>query len=195
MTVLKYGYAIMISVLLALSYTQSQELKAQLTQTQHQLDGSTSFIHKAFPDLKDTDIPKMSYDVKQVDPNSLNCLAQNIYFEGRSQSDLGKIAIARVTLNRTESSRYPNSVCGVVYQKSGRSCQFSWTCNSKSRIISDETSWQASVRIARQILAFDSYQNVVDGATYYHADYVHPNWTNLVKVGRVDDHIFYKEKL
>jgi spore germination cell wall hydrolase CwlJ-like protein len=192
MTLLKYGYAIMISVLLALSYTQSQELKVQLTQTQHQLDQTTGFIHKTFPDLKDADIQKMSYDVKQVDPKSLNCLAKNIYFEARDQSELGQIAVARVTVNRLSSDKYPNSVCEIVYQH----CQFSWTCNRKERIISDKESWNKSVKIARIVLAFNSYQNVVKDATYYHVETIHPSWSKqMVKVGQVDDQIFYREKI
>jgi spore germination cell wall hydrolase CwlJ-like protein len=192
MTLLKYGYAITISVLLALSFTQNQELKSQITQTQHQLDESKMLINKALPDLKDSDISKMSYDTKQVDPKALNCLAKNVYFEARNQSEMGQIAVARVTVNRATSGNYPTSICEVVYQH----CQFSWTCSNKSAIISDRDSWNKSVRISRLVLAFDSYRNIVKDATYYHTDKVHPIWSNqMVKVGRVDDHIFYREKI
>ena len=192
MTLLKYGYAIMISVLLALSVAQTYELKSQLAQTQYQLDQSNTLIRKALPDLKDSDISKISYDTKQVDPKSLNCLAKNVYFESRNQSELGQIAVARVTVNRTINGNYPTSICDVVYQH----CQFSWTCNNKQRIITDKESWNKSVHIARLVLAFNSYQNVVKDATYYHTGNVHPNWSKqMIKVGQVDDHIFYREKI
>lgn len=191
MTLLKYGYAIAISVLLALSVSQTHQLQSQLTQTQHQLDQSNALIHKALPDLKDADISKIAYSTNQIDPKSLNCLAKNVYFESRNQSELGQIAVARVTVNRAVSGDYPTSICGVVYQH----CQFSWTCSRKASIIIDKDSWNKSIRIARLVLAFNSYQNVVKGATYYHADSVHPSWSKqMVKVGRVDDHIFYREK-
>lgn len=54
---------------------------------------------------------------KSVDPKELNCLAKNIYFESASESESGKIAVGMVTLNRTNDERWPNSVCGVVNQK------------------------------------------------------------------------------
>lgn len=181
-----------IGVLLALSFAQNQELKSQLTQTQHQLDQSNMLIHKALPDLKNSDISKISYDAKQVDTKSLNCLAKNVYFESRNQSELGQIAVARVTINRTNNGTYPSSICDVVYQH----CQFSWTCSRKQSIISDKDSWNKSVHIARLVLAFDYYQNVVKDATYYHVVNVHPNWSKqMVKVGQIDDQIFYREKI
>ena len=33
----------------------------------------------------------------------------------------------------------------------------------------------------------------VEGATHYHATYVHPNWADhMQKVVQIEDHIFYK---
>ena len=46
----------------------------------------------------------------------LYCLAKNIYFESRNQPKLGQIAVAQVTMNRVNSPKFPNSVCGVVQQ-------------------------------------------------------------------------------
>jgi spore germination cell wall hydrolase CwlJ-like protein len=66
-----------------------------------------------------------SFDWREV-----TCLAQNIYFEARGESRVGQLAVAHVTMNRTRSVRYPNSVCAVVYQK----YQFSWTHNASRRI-------------------------------------------------------------
>ena len=64
------------------------------------------------------------------------CLAENIYFEARSESAAGRMAVALVTFNRVEHPNFPDTVCGVVkqtkYYPSGRidlhSCQFSWYC-------------------------------------------------------------------
>ena len=60
----------------------------------------------------------------------LNCLTQNIYWEAASEPFEGKVAVAQVTLNRVESGKFANTVCGVVYQKNvfyeRVVCQFSW---------------------------------------------------------------------
>ncbi len=51
-----------------------------------------------------------------VDPQLL-CLAKNIYYEAGMESREGMIAVAQVTLNRTEDEKFPKTVCGVVNQK------------------------------------------------------------------------------
>ena len=47
----------------------------------------------------------------------LDCLTRNIYWEAASEPFEGKVGVAQVTLNRMESGKFANSVCGVVYQK------------------------------------------------------------------------------
>ena len=46
----------------------------------------------------------------------LYCMAMNIYFEAKSEPKAGQYAVADVTLNRVNDSRYPNSICEVVLQ-------------------------------------------------------------------------------
>ena len=65
-----------------------------------------------------------------VNKEELDCMASNIYFEASTQSRVGKIAVAQVTMNRVRSPEFPNSVCEVVYQgpknpKNKKLCQFS----------------------------------------------------------------------
>ena len=64
-----------------------------------------------------------------------NCLARAVYFEARSESELGQLAVARVILNRTRDPNYPKTICGVVYQGSSQrnSCQFSFACDGLPR--------------------------------------------------------------
>ena len=52
----------------------------------------------------------------EIDVNEHYCLAQNIYFEAGNQSLEGMAAVADVTLNRVQNSRYPNTICDVVKQ-------------------------------------------------------------------------------
>ena len=84
-----------------------------------------------------------SIEAKQKE---IECLAQNIYHEARSESTAGRMAVALVTLNRVKDQRFPNTICGVVkqtkYYPSGKidlhSCQFSWYCDGKPDTIKDE---------------------------------------------------------
>ncbi len=48
--------------------------------------------------------------------NDLNLLTRIIYGEARGESYTGQVAIAAVVLNRVKSSKFPNSVAGVIYQ-------------------------------------------------------------------------------
>ena len=136
-----------------------------------------------------------------INQAELTCLAKNIYFESANESDLGKIAVAMVVLNRVNSPDFPNTICEVVHQPSRKagspkSCQFSWTCDGKPDKIRDSEKFQAIKSLSRDILkSRDTIVDIVDGALYYHAVYVQPKWAKYFeKVARIDTHIFYKNK-
>ena len=65
------------------------------------------------------------------------CLAEAIYFEARGEPVEGQFAVAEVILNRVESPKFPNSICKVVRQGTGRkhACQFSYNCDGKLEYI------------------------------------------------------------
>ena len=44
------------------------------------------------------------------------CLAKNVYFEARNQPLAGQLAVVSVTINRVNDKRFPNTICGVVYE-------------------------------------------------------------------------------
>ena len=97
----------------------------------------------------------LSYEIETGMTQNLDevyCMAQNVYFEARHESMIGKIAIAHVVMNRIESKDFPNTVCKVVKQGPIREswktrkypnlpkeervywprrdrCQFSWYCD------------------------------------------------------------------
>jgi spore germination cell wall hydrolase CwlJ-like protein len=125
-----------------------------------------------------------------------NCLARAVYFEARSESELGQIAVAKVVLNRVKDPEYPNTICGVVYQGSGRrnSCQFSFACDGLPDDVKSASAWAQAKRVAKKTIAGDAKVASLTTATNYHADYVKPKWAKsmkrLVKIGR---HIFYED--
>ena len=48
--------------------------------------------------------------------SNLNLLARLVYGEARGESYTGQVAVAAVVLNRVKSSKFPNTVAGVIYQ-------------------------------------------------------------------------------
>ena len=139
--------------------------------------------------------------------NDINCLAQNIYFESRNQSKLGKYGVAEVVLNRVKSSKYPSTICSVVYEAktyvspTGRvvpklhKCQFSWYCDGLSDIPKDIDRWVEALQLSAYVLQNPLQVNLTEGSLFYHSVSVEPYWSkSLIRVVRIDDHIFYKEK-
>ena len=129
------------------------------------------------------------------------CLADNILFEAGYEPRDGQLAVAVVTLNRLRSGNFADTICGVVKQRAGNTCQFSWWCEDKPRTTSitrNLTSAQQVVYNSILDMAVYAYLNSeilrdnTQGATYYHADYVNPNWKRLQKTVQIGRHIFYK---
>ncbi|NLG24516.1 MAG: spore cortex-lytic enzyme [Clostridiales bacterium] len=48
--------------------------------------------------------------------SDLNLLARLVYAEARGESYKGQVAVAAVVLNRVRSSKFPNTIAGVIYQ-------------------------------------------------------------------------------
>lgn len=124
----------------------------------------------------------------------VDCLAKNIYFESANEPIEGKIAVAEVTMNRVRSSRYPSSICSVVYQKHNDICQFSWVCESERRIHQNSRGWVESLTIARAMILEKKKYNIVGSkAKYFHANYVSPSWARTKsRVAKIGNHIFYE---
>lgn len=117
----------------------------------------------------------------------LHCLAATVYFESRSESLVGQLAVAHVVINRAESGRFPRSLCGVVHQKS----QFSFVRAGRMPAIkTGGQQWRNAVAIA-QIARADAWKNQAPGALFFHATHVSPGW-NRPRVAQIDNHIFYR---
>jgi spore germination cell wall hydrolase CwlJ-like protein len=127
----------------------------------------------------------------------LTCLAKNIYFEAASEPFEGKVAVAQVTINRSESGKYPSDICNVVYQKNvvyGKViCQFSWYCES-GPVVKHTSAYNESMEVAKKVLLENFRLASLKNAYFYHADYVKPNW-KLPKITQIGRHIFYGQKV
>lgn len=140
------------------------------------------------------------YNISSADDSikQLECLTRNIYWEAAKEPFEGKVGVAQVTLNRVQSGKFADSVCGVVYQKNviyqKVICQFSWYCETlhKTHAIHEEA-WKESENVAKKVL-FEKFRlPSLSNALYYHADYVNPNWKKP-KIEKIGRHIFYGER-
>jgi hypothetical protein len=154
--------------------------------------------------LKDVVLPRPAPPIPPADRLGLKgaeyakaerCLTNAIYFEARSESARGQMAVAQVVLNRVFSGVYPSDVCSVVYQNAHRrlACQFTFACDGKSKAITDRGSWARAARIARQTLDGQIYLPEVGKSTHYHATYVSPTWARTMhRLVRHGVHNFYR---
>ncbi len=132
---------------------------------------------------------------KEFRAKELHCMATAIYFEARGEPVRGQQAVAQVIMNRVRSPYYPNTICGVIYQgaQNLNACQFSFACDGIPDRATNKQQWDASMAVARQVIAGKVWVDEIGYATHYHATYVNPKWKSLVKrITRIGVHIFYK---
>lgn len=142
---------------------------------------------------------KVSFsDLTEGAKEQVTCLAENIYFEAGVEPEDGKKAVAFVTINRLQSG-FAKDICGVVKQKTGHTCQFSWYCDkeiTKKRLtIKDTVAYNQILELSTNVfINYDKMEDVTEGATYYHADYINPKWRHLDKIKQIGRHVFYRHK-
>lgn len=163
-------------------------------------DGSFQ-VYRRQPDITST---------HNLSVGAFDCLAKTLYFEARSESTAGQIAVGQVVLNRLASGKFPTSLCDVVHQgrytastialkaaPNAKACQFTWYCDG----IRDEIgttpaakqAWKKSQDVAAAVLV-GSIPNLVDGATHYHTKMVSPVWAkSMTRTATIDNHIFYRD--
>lgn len=133
----------------------------------------------------------------QVSQKEQWCLATAIYFEARGETYRGQVAVAQVVMNRVKDHRYPDTICGVVFQNQHRrnACQFSFACDGIPEVVTEREPWAQAEDIASRLLAGELYLPEVGDATHYHATYVRPAWApRMTKVAQIGLHVFYKFK-
>lgn len=121
------------------------------------------------------------------------CLSKAIYFEARGETLKGQFAVAEVILNRVDSPDYPKTICGVVEQRGGGGCQFSYVCDGRTDQMRDEEAMWRAERIAR-VMMDGAPRALTLGATHFHTRWVRPGWSNrFPKTASIGAHVFYKQ--
>lgn len=117
----------------------------------------------------------------------MNCLATGIYFESKSESLAGQLAVGQVIANRSTSGRFPSSYCGVLFQRG----QFSFIRgHSLPSVPRASKQWRTAVAMAK-IVDRSLHTSSVGKALFFHARYVSPGW-RLKRVATIGNHIFYR---
>ena len=102
---------ILLSLLLlsstAVSAATEAEVKAEVSYRDQIVQQAEQFVERtvnliATPFLSDKDV---------------ECLARNIFYESGGEPLEGKVAVGIVTINRSQDSRFPSTICGVVHQR------------------------------------------------------------------------------
>ena len=120
--------------------------------------------------------------------NPLYCMMKNIYHEARGEPLKGQIAVANVTMNRVAHSRFPNSVCEVVFQRK----QFSWTL-SKAKVNKQDIQFSDAIYTIALKAVTGRLIDYTGGATHYHTTAINPFWADSkVYLDTIGNHIFYK---
>ncbi|SFS14182.1 Cell Wall Hydrolase [Yoonia litorea] len=123
------------------------------------------------------------------------CLAEALYFEARGETVRGMFAVGEVILNRVDSDAYPDTLCGVINQGTGRkyACQFTYTCDGLPENINEPRAWERVGKVAA-ILLEGAPRALTGGATHYHTKAVSPSWAKrFPRTASIGSHYFYRQ--
>lgn len=121
----------------------------------------------------------------------MECLSLAVYWEARNQPLNAQVAVAQVVLNRVADGRFRADICGVVFQRDSRGCQFTWVCTNSTRRPRDRSAWEVAQYAAH--LAVTDYIDMVGGAIFFH-DVSVRRWPHLERTARIGELVFYRER-
>lgn len=133
---------------------------------------------------------KLNDYITSISGKEAEWLARNIYHEARGESWEGMLAVGIVTLNRVNSPYFPDTIEEVVKEYK----QFSWFWDGMADRENDRAAWMRAKAAAAEVMLNPDLPiaREIGDATYYHADYVKPYWSDgkehIATVGR---HVFY----
>ena len=160
-------------------------------------------------DFTDVNIPRLrdAADIRSLSPLRTEhrrwaearaaehqCLAEAVYYEARSETRSGQLAVADVVKNRVKSKHYPNTICAVVYEGAHRpfACQFSFACDGSMEEVPKNPAWQRSLDIA-QVSLTGFVPDLTKNSTHYHTVEINPDWAETLEYkATIGFHKFYR---
>jgi len=137
-------------------------------------------VDSAFP------LETAAADSGEID-SELECMAKVVHHEAGNQSRRGQLAVAQIIMNRIESGRFADTICGVANQPG----QFFRTASYNPDRNSD--AWQSAVEVSRE--ARDGRgDEVVPGALFFRATYASATsfFRTRQQVASLGGHVFYR---
>ena len=126
------------------------------------------------------------------------CLIRTTYHESKGEPFLGKMYVAQVTLNRSNSDKFPRNICKVISQK-GAYQWYSSLPKNKHQVRPANTIQQESyeqIKFAVKLLKVLNFFkiDITNGALYFRSVKVKENkfFKKLHRIKKVDNHIFYR---
>jgi len=139
---------------------------------------------KAIPAL-DPAPARRAASASAVGSAELDCLAKVVLYEAGSEPRAGQLAVAQVVMNRVRSPRFPNTVCGVIYQRGQFAAIRSYSPPRGAR-------WNRAMALAREVTSGEAAP-VVGRALYFHASRVRPAFARTqTRVAQIGGHVFYR---
>ena len=132
--------------------------------------------------LQAENISTSSYS-QNLSKAQVECLSKAAYFEAKSESDAGMLAVIHTTLNRVKDVRFPKTVCGVVYQPS----QYSWTKHNPK--IKEKEQYERAKRLSQEVVD-GKHKDNTRNALYFNSLHQRPRGT--ICTTRIGGHSFYK---
>lgn len=119
-----------------------------------------------------------------------HCLARVIYHEARGEHEAGKLAVARVALNRVDHKEFPSTVCRVIAQQNA----FPWV---KAHTPTHGPAFAEAKRLALQIMTWRANDikwgpTKAQNALFFNT--VPFGYKRLKYSGKIGGHLFYDLK-
>lgn len=117
----------------------------------------------------------------------LECMAKVVHHEAGNQSRRGQLAVAQTIMNRIESGRFADTICGVANQPG----QFFRT--SAYNPDRSGAQWKSALSVAREARSGQAAP-VAPGALFFRASYASADrfFRTRQHVATLGDHVFYR---
>lgn len=123
---------------------------------------------------------------QSVSGKNLNCMSRAIYFESNRSSRDGMIAVGSVVMNRVNSDKFPDTICGVVGQRN----QFAPGVMTRSM---EHSGLPLAQETARAVLRGERHPLVPEAKFFHQAGYSFP-YDNMHYVVTAGGNAFYEKR-
>lgn len=139
---------------------------------------------------KSSSLNEEEYVRYQPADDELETLAKAIYSEARGENYTGQVAVASVILNRVDSSEFPDTIDGVVYQQHEGQYAFSAVWDGQIHLTPDEEAYQAAKD------ALNGWDPSEGALYYYNPETATASWIfeNTKPIKWIGEHLFAKLK-